>query len=194
MLRRKNSAGSIIYPPHIDEVKMNILQAIRTSGKKGKELNSFTAALFEAEKPSAEDFTQAMIKGRDAERGVTIEALEYLTQTNPEAARPYLETVIQRLSDKAPRVRWEAARVITNVAGTYGMEIEPAIPGLIQNAADKGTVVRWSSAFAMGEIAKTNPKVRGELVENMKALADKEENNGVRNVYLKALRRLANNS
>jgi len=119
-----------------------------------------------------------------------VEALEFVTQTNPGAAGPYLAIVIERLSDRAPRVSWEAARVIANVASAFPVEAEAAIPGLLQNTQDEGTVVRWSAAFALAEIAMYVPSRRADLLQEMKALSEKEENNGVKNIYLKALKKL----
>jgi len=59
---------------------------------------------------------------------------------------------------------------------------------LLKNTKDKGTVVRWSVAFALGEIAKNNPKAAKILLPKMNELVKKEQNNGVKNVYLKALK------
>jgi hypothetical protein len=168
---------------------MDILQLIRTSGKKGKDLNLYVAALFEKNNPSQDDFARAIIKGKDNERGVCIEGLEYLTQTQPQLVKPYLSIIINCLTDKAPRVKWEAARVIANIAALLPKDIEPAIPSLIKNTSDPSTVVRWSTALALGEIAKSNPSLT-ELISRIKTLSEKEENNGVKNVYHKALKQL----
>lgn len=171
---------------------MDILQQIRTSGKKGKDLNFYVAKLIKDYKPSAQDFDRLLNEGKDTERGVCVEALEYLTQTKPQIAKPYLDTVIRSLSDKAPRVKWEAARVVANLANTFPQDVESAVSGLVKNTADKGTVVRWSAAFALGQIAKSNPSLRNRLVDQIKILSQKEENSGVKNVYLKALKQIDN--
>lgn len=167
---------------------MDLLDEIRKSDKKPKELNSFIAKLILDQKPSGSDFAKALSLGNDAERGTCMEALEYATQTNPDIAKPYIQEVINSLADKAPRVKWEAARVIGNIAKTLPNEAEKAIDNILKNTTDKGTVVRWSMAFALGEIAKNNLKVRTPLLTKIKEILKKEQNSGVKNVYLKALK------
>jgi len=56
------------------------------------------------------------------------------------------------------------------------------------NTKDKGTVVRWSAALALGEIAKYNLNIRASLILKIGVILKREKNNGVKNVYLKALK------
>jgi len=123
-----------------------------------------------------------------SEQGHLIESLEYASQDKPEFVAPYFNFVLEHLADKAPRVKWEAARIIANLAEKYADKTEKAIPELLKNSSDKGTVVRWSAAFALGEIAKSNSNAQKTLLPKMKELVMKETNNGVKNVYLKALK------
>lgn len=169
---------------------MDLLQEIRKSGKKSKELNAFMAKLITEKKPSSKDFADALVSGNDAERGTCIEALEYASQNKPEIAREYISCVVDFLNDKAPRVKWEAARVIGNIASKYPEEVSKAVESLLTNTNDKGTVVRWSTAFALGEIARYNLKLRENLLSKINTILKKESNNGVKNVYLKTLKAL----
>jgi HEAT repeat protein len=169
---------------------MNLLDEIRQSGKKSKELTTFTAELIKEKKPSSKEFVAALTLGSNSERGTCVEALEYLTQDTPEIAKPYLSQVIGSLTDKAPRVKWEAARVIGNIAAKYPQEALKAIDNLLVNTNDKGTVVRWSTAFALGEILKHNATIRPKLQKRVEEIVERETNNGVKNVYLKALKSL----
>jgi len=114
--------------------------------------------------------------------------LEYASQDNPEFVAPHIGFVIRHLEDKAPRVKWECTRIIANLALKFSNETEKAIAGLLENTKDKGTVVRWSAAFALGEIAKNNPETRKQLIPIFEKLIKNEKNNGVKNVYLKALK------
>ncbi len=170
---------------------MDLLKEIQDSGRKGKELNLYIAKLLEAKKPSANDFATAVRTGNNVERGVCLEALEYITQTNPGFARIQIPTIISSLSDTAPRVKWEAARVIANIASLYPKDVETSVPGLIENAKNKSTVVRWSAALALGEIAKYNHEQKNKLLNRIKQICEKEENKGVKNVYKKALKVIA---
>lgn len=112
-----------------------------------------------------------------------MEAIEYITKENPEFAENWLDFVIEHLNDVAPRVKWEASRIIGNVAQAYPDKVIKAIPKLLENTADKGTVVRWSAAFALTEIAKSNNEMRKELIPEFTKILEREENSGVRNVY-----------
>ncbi|MBU4298630.1 HEAT repeat domain-containing protein [Patescibacteria group bacterium] len=122
------------------------------------------------------------------DQGHLIESLEYASQDNPEIIAPHLDFVICHLEDKAPRVKWECARIIANLTLKFSDKTVKAIPALLKNAKDKGTVVRWSVAFALGEIAKSNSNAERILLPKMKELIKKETNNGVKNVYLKTLK------
>lgn len=167
---------------------MNLLEEVHRSGKKGRDLNDWLANRIIQEKPSSEDFLAAVNGGNDSERGTCVEALEFVSQTQPALALPYIATVINSLSDKAPRVKWEAARVIGNIAASFPQQAADATAPLMTNTTDKGTVVRWSTAFALTEIAKHNPDARAALVTEIDRILLKEDNSGVRNVYLKALK------
>ncbi len=117
-----------------------------------------------------------------------IESLEYASEDKPEIIAPKLDFIIEHLEDKAPRVKWEAARIIANLSGKFSDKLQKAIPNLLKNTQDKGTVVRWSAAFALGEIAKNNPKTRKQLLPIFEKNIESEKNNGVKNVYIKAMK------
>jgi len=121
-------------------------------------------------------------------QGHLIESLEYASQNNPECVAAHLDFVIKQLENKAPRVKWEAARIIANLSGKFSQQTQKAIPNLLKNTQDKGTVVRWSVAFALGEIVKHNPKTRKQLLPIFEKLLKSEENIGVKNVYVKSLK------
>ena len=100
---------------------------------------------------------------------------------------PYIDTLIEYIDYKAPRVRWGCPEAIGNLAPRYPHEVERAIPKLLENLKDESTVVRWCAAFALTEIAKYNKEKQDELVGIFLGLITTEHNKGVRNVYIKAL-------
>jgi hypothetical protein len=69
-----------------------------------------------------------------------------------------LTFVSDSLSDKAPRVQWESAKVIANIAHRYPKKLDNAICNLLANSESSGTVVRWCAALALGEIVKLRTK------------------------------------
>jgi hypothetical protein len=100
---------------------------------------------------------------------------------------------VEYVTHKAPRVKWGISEAIGNLAGAYPEEAAHAIPYLMENTIENKTnttVVRWCAAYGLSEIAKQNLKARAGLLPRMKEIAEKEKNNGVRNVYLKALKQI----
>jgi HEAT repeat protein len=92
---------------------------------------------------------------KDTVKASCIESIEYATKSNPElASLACLEFVSKSLTEKAPRLKWESARVIGNIAHLYPDKLEEAVKNLLQNSEHAGTVVRWSAAFALGQILK----------------------------------------
>ncbi len=167
---------------------MNKIEKILQSKLKPKEKITLLVEEIKKDKNFVGEITEYFAFASVGDQGHLIESLEYASQNNPEFVAPYLDFVIIHLEDKAPRVKWEAARITANLAENFSVKTEKAIPALLKNAKDKGTVVRWSAAFALGEIAKSNLNARKTLIPKMKEFIKKEKNNGVKNVYIKALK------
>lgn len=167
---------------------MKLLDEIRNSNKKPKELLTYLSEKVKKDKNLLNDFSECLKNGSPVEKGICMEVLEFVSQEKPELVIPYIDEVIIYLNYAAPRVKWESARVIGNLAVKYPEKAAYAIDKLMINTKDKGTVVRWATAFALGEIVKHNKNVQKELVKKIEDIVKKEQNNGVKNVYLKALK------
>jgi HEAT repeat protein len=125
---------------------------------------------------------------KDAQKGHCIEALEFASRLSPGWGT--LETMLfcmDTLTHKAPRVKWESAKVVTNLAGKFPEESQKAIPSLLNNAEHEGTVVRWSAANALAAVCLGNSKSQTELASTLEALSEKEEKDSIRKIYHKAL-------
>jgi hypothetical protein len=122
------------------------------------------------------------------EKGHCIEAITEVTLEFPQFADSCLEFVIAQINDKAPRVKWESASVVANVAAVFPVRAAKAIPALLKNTKDEGTVVRWSAAKGLTEIAKANPEFQKKLAGFFSKIVSEETNNGVKNIYIKALK------
>jgi HEAT repeat protein len=131
-------------------------------------------------------------KATDVDKATCLEAFEYATRTAAEVgSKRVFEFAAASLADYAPRVKWEAAKLVANIAHRHGKHLGKAIPGLLGNAAHEGTVVRWSAARALGEIIKLGTSHNAELIPAADALCSKERDNAIRNHYLKALKKVA---
>jgi HEAT repeat protein len=103
---------------------------------------------------------------------------------------PYVGILIEYIDYKANRVKWGCPESLGNIANKFPNKVEKAIPKLLKNLNDKSTVVRWCAAYALTEIAKYNSKKQKELTAKFQNLINTEQNNGVKNLYVKALKEI----
>lgn len=130
---------------------------------------------------------------KDPIKATCIEALEFSTKSDSNiATTKVFEFVIENLNSKAPRVKWESAKVIGNIAVKFPELVEKAINGLLKNAEHEGTVVRWSAAFALGEIYKLKTNFNKDLATIFDGIIEREEKNSIRKIYLEALKGIKN--
>jgi HEAT repeat protein len=166
----------------------DVLREIQGWKGKPKALTEHLAAIVLADASSVESLFGALQAGNDKEKGVCLEVLEAVTRQRPELASGRIPFIIGFIGYKSPKARLESSRVVANVACRYPDGTAGAVPALLKNTDDEGTVVRWSAAFALGAILKHNERERRLLLPKIEAILKKEENNGVRNLYLKALK------
>jgi HEAT repeat protein len=127
---------------------------------------------------------------KDPDKATCIEAMEFATQTNPAIATvDCLNFVSTTLAEKAPRIKWESARVVGNIAPLFPDKLDEAIKNLLLNSEHTGTVVRWSAAFALGEILKLKTKHYKDLIPAFEAICDREEKNSIKKIYLAAIKK-----
>ena len=167
---------------------MLLLEEVRKASKLSKELVTRLAKAVIGDPKILSSFKEDLKNAKPTERGACMEVLEYTSKENPAVAKPHIETVIAYLSDKAPKVKWESARILGNVAQRYPEDVAKSVDELLANTKDNGTVVRWSAAYALSEIAKYNIKQRSQLLKHIDRILKSEGNGGVKNVYLKALK------
>ncbi|KAA9331711.1 HEAT repeat domain-containing protein [Adhaeribacter soli] len=130
-------------------------------------------------------------KAKDPVKVTCIEALEYATKSRPGIATlNSLNFVAETLQEKAPRIKWESAKVIGNIAHLFPEKLDKAIGNLLANTEHSGTVVRWSAAYALGEILKLNLKEHTELLPTLEAIAEREEKNSIKKIYQAAIKKV----
>jgi len=128
-------------------------------------------------------------KSKDPIKATCIEALEFGTRNNPAIATDEcLEFVSEALNEKAPRVKWESAKVIGNIAHLFPDKLDPAIKNLLNNTEHSGTVVRWSAAFALTQIIRTKSRRTEEIIPTIKVVCEREAKNSIKKIYLEALK------
>lgn len=106
---------------------------------------------------SINDVVSYALEAKDSETANCIEALEFVTKQQANClSNDHFNFVVNCLNHKAPRIKWESAKVIGNTAFNHQNQLEKALVHLLLNTEHEGTVVRWSAAFAIGEIYKLN--------------------------------------
>lgn len=141
---------------------------------------------------STEALTAFAEKAKDPAKTTCIEALEFATKQKPAIAdKKCFLFVSTALTAKAPRVKWESARVIGNVAHLFPDNLDEAIKNLLVNSEHEGTVVRWSAAFALGEILKLRTKYNNQLMPAIEAIIGREEKNSIKKIYLEAVKKIS---
>jgi len=166
---------------------MKIIEEIKNWKGKPKELVAFLTESIIEDRELFSQLIEILKTGSDVEKGTCADVMKHISKDKPEIVKPYIDDIIEYINYKAPRVRWGVPESIGNLSQKFPAEVTKAIPKLLVNTKDKSTVVRWCAALALSEIAKNNCKVRSELVPIIEETAKKEKNNGVKNVYLKAL-------
>jgi len=167
-----------------------IIEEILTSDKKHKEKFALITEKIKSNKKLVSQLFVLLKTGNDVERGTAAEVMKFVSKESPETMAPYIDVLIGFVDYKAPRVKWGCPESLGNLAKKYPEKVEKAIPKLLINAKNKSTVVRWCAAFALTEIAKYNSKKQKGLVIKFQNLIKTEHNNGVKNVYLRALKEI----
>ncbi len=158
---------------------------------KAKEKTEAISGLLLENKINMDELMQAASISNDSEKATCIEAIEYATKIKPTVATlACLKYVSKTLTEKAPRIKWESAKVIGNIAHLYPNKLDEAIKNLLVNTESNGTVVRWSAAFALGEILKLQTSKNKTLIPAIKTISDREEKNSIKKIYLAALKKL----
>jgi hypothetical protein len=129
-------------------------------------------------------------KSKDSEKATCIEAIEYATKINPKIAdENVFYYVTLSLTEMTPRLKWESAKVIGNIAHLFPTKLDTAIKNLLVNSEYDGTVVRWATAFSLGEILKLKTAHNCYLLPRMEELCIQEQENGVKKKYIDAIKK-----
>lgn len=169
---------------------MALAELLSDKTKKAKEkVETISRWLLEDSLPTEELIVFAE-KAKDPEKATCIEAIEFATRQDSKIAdENVFAFVTKTLKEKAPRVKWESAKVIGNIVHLFPTKLSKPITNLLANTENDGTVVRWATAFAIGEILKLKTKHNKDLMHAVEALCEREQDNGVKKKYLDAIKK-----
>ena len=170
---------------------LDVLDEMKNWNNKPKELISYLSENVKKNPALFPQLIEILKIGTDPQKGTSVDVIEAVSKEKPDLVAPHIDALIGYINYKAPRVKWATSEIIGNLSKNYCAQTEKAIPNLFANTADKGTVVRWAAAFALGEIAKNCPDNRPNLLPKIDEILKMENNNGVKNVYAKALKAIS---
>lgn len=170
---------------------MIIESILKDKNLKPKQKTELLVANFNSCKIKMIEILEFASKSKDSEKATCIEVLEFCTKSNPKVATlDCLNFATENLKSKAPRVKWESAKVIGNIAHIFPDKLDDTVTNLLENTKHSGTVVRWSAAFALGEIIKTKHPKTLKLIPALKNILESEEKNSIKKIYLSALKKV----
>jgi len=167
---------------------MNHIQEILKSSKKPKEKVEIITKDILTDNKLVKDLFECFNSGTDAEKGNCADVFKHVSAAKPTLFKPFIQELIDNINNKLPRITWGTQEAIGNISAKFPKEIEKAVPNLLKNTANNSTVIKWCAAYALTEIAKNNSSMRKELIPKFDEIIKKENNNGVKNVYVKALK------
>ena len=140
---------------------------------------------------SLSDFSGRAEELKDRQTATFLEAIESVTgQKDSRLGVEYLKFVEKYILSDNNSCKREASRIVGNMAHLYPDELGVAIEALLKNTSVSGTVVRWGSAYALARIIVLERYRNSDLVNTVRDIYEAEQENGVRNQYAKALKRI----
>lgn len=171
---------------------MNLEELMKDKVLKPKEKTETISSWLLNSTLKAHDLIEFASGLKDPDKATCIEAMEFATKQQPSIiTKNEFDFVSAALTDKAPRVKWESAKVIGNTASLFPDQLDETIVNLLQNSEHKGTVVRWSAAYALGRIIQLKTPHNKDLIPAAETICNREEKNSIRKIYLDALKKAA---
>lgn len=168
---------------------MDLAELLNRKGLKPKQKTETIADAILSGTLTISDVIVAADTFKDPAKATLMEAFEYATNKKPEIATIDLFMFAENnLNAKAPRLKWESAKVIGNIAHLFSENLELAIASLLENSKDDGTVVRWSVAYALSSIFRLPNYANDDFRRQLETICESEEKNSIKKIYLKALK------
>jgi hypothetical protein len=170
-----------------------IISIVENKGLKTKEKVVLISDSLLNNKASIDELVETAASQKEVIKGTLIEAIEFASKSKPELInKKVFEYVVQSLKDNAPRVKWEAARVISNTAHLFPKLLKEAVVNLLANTEHSGTVVRWSAATALSKIISLNTPLNKELIPAAEAILKREQDTAIKEIYEKTVKKAKN--
>lgn len=170
---------------------MNFDELFSDKRMKPKEKTTFLSEWLLNNRRKLSELMDYAMESKDPIKATCVEAVEYASKQQPDIVdERSFDRIVDLLQHKAPRVKWESAKVIGNVAHLHQDNLSTAIGLLLTNTSYDGTVVRWSCAYALGEIVKLPKFQDKKFVEKLRSIMELEESNSIKKIYASAFKKV----
>ena len=171
---------------------MSIVELLKGKSLKGTERRQAVVNMIVAGELTVNEVAAIATTIGEKQIATILEAVEEVSNKHLcplEAA--WLQWAEPYISSENNSCRREASRIVGNMAAQYPDLLDEAIERLMKNTSDEGTVIRWAAAYALSRIVILDRYAKSDLYDRLVAVCDREEENGVKNQYLKALKKAA---
>lgn len=173
---------------------MNLIEILTDKSLKGAEKRAVIISAIVNDSISLNEIMNVSDSLSEKHIAILLEAIEEITNKKlkkvDSSCIAFAEKYIFSDSNSCKR---EASRIIGNLAEQYPKELNSAIKYLILNTNSENTVVRWGSAYALSRIIVLSEFSNTNLFKEISDICDKEQENGVKNQYVKALKKVTKN-
>jgi len=169
---------------------MNIMTILKDKAFKSIDKKKAIAKALEEKQLTISELTDTLCHIAYKNQAVIFEAIEAVTNADPQLADiDWLRFVEKYILSESNSMKREASRIVGNLAHRFPNELGKAIEKLLVNSNDQSTVVRWGSAYALSRIIVIPQHANSELYNILTEICSQEDESGVKNQYVKALRK-----
>ena len=169
---------------------MDIISVMNDKALKGTKKRAAIIELIVSGNLNCEQIEAINTEINDKQMASILEAIEEISNKGlSQLSSRYLLFAIPYIKSENNNCRREASRIVGNMAAQYPDMIEEAISPLLDNSSNEGTVIRWAAAYALSRIITTDRYAQSKLYDKLTDISNKEEDNAIRNQYLKALKK-----
>ncbi|MCW3085340.1 MAG: hypothetical protein JWP12_2706 [Bacteroidetes bacterium] len=169
----------------------DLKELLENKSLKAKEKTEALSTLLLEKKVSMNELLSFATSAKDPVKATCIEAIEFASKKDPAVVtKKCFEFVTVSLTEKAPRIKWESAKVIGTTAHLFPKQLDAAIGNLLVNTEHTGTVVCWSAAFALGGIIQLKTAYNKTLLPAIEAIMKREEKNSIKKIYAGAIKKI----
>lgn len=169
---------------------MNMLEILNSKSLKAIEKRTQIINTLEEDKDVLKEVKMICNSLNDKQIAIILEAMEEIT--NKELMQVDVDYLIFAedyiLSDNNSCKR-EASRIVGNLAKRFPDKLDTAIEKLLTNTNNESKVVRWGSAYALSRVIVLPQFANTDLFHKINSICDKEQVNGVKNQYVKSLKK-----